>query len=111
MDNDYHCIAQSWYDAYKEVIIVSLSHAVVKPHAVMVKIIYTSVTGAAMLAIGITVTITVLAEQDLIVLWRKDHVFIIPWPFIIVHHPIRRVFYRWNCTSYYHDRPEDYIED
>lgn len=48
-------------DADQEMDVVALTYAVVKPHAVVIELVYASVTGSAMLAVCIAVAIAELA--------------------------------------------------
>jgi hypothetical protein len=65
-----------------------LTYAVVKPHAVMIEFIYTTIASFAVLAVGEAVAIAELTEQNFIVFWRKCHLFIMLRPFVVIDYSV-----------------------
>lgn len=62
MDDDDSCIAKGANDTDQKIVIVGFSHTIIKPHAVMVKFVDTSITCSTVLAVGQAVAVAVLAE-------------------------------------------------
>jgi hypothetical protein len=71
MHYHHQAIGESRDDAHHKISVIALSHTVIKPHAMMVEFIHTSVAGTTVLAICHTITLTVLAVQHFTIVRSK----------------------------------------
>lgn len=110
MDNDDKGIGEGGNDAYYKGCVISLSHTVIEPHAMMVEFVDTAIASSAMLATGHTVAIAVLAEEHFVVVWGKNDLFIVTSPLIIINHSVSWVSESSKTTTYHHHRPKYNVE-
>jgi hypothetical protein len=91
VNDDQKSIGKSRDDANEEILIVSISDAVVEPHAMVVEVIHAAIADLAVLAVSPTVAITMHAEKHLIVLWVEGCLAIVHRPLVTVDHSVSRV--------------------
>ena len=88
MHNNNNSKSKSRYDTHHKRSIITLSNAIVKPHTMMIKSTYTSITTSAVLARCYTITIAEFTVEYLVVLWCKCYLFVMTGPFIVVYQSI-----------------------
>ena len=76
MNNDYDCKPKSRHYTYQKRHIVPLTHTVIEPHAVVVEFVYTSIAGAAVLAVCHAVAITELTVENFVILWCEVYLLV-----------------------------------
>lgn len=84
-------ISKSGKEADKEWNVIAISHTVVKPHTMVIKVIHTTVTLSTVFTANQTVAITMQTEQDTLLVNFKPYLFVLLWPFVVIDHTICRV--------------------
>jgi hypothetical protein len=76
MCDECNSIAEGGNDANKEKFVVFISNAIVKPHAVVIEVIHTSVTNSTVLAGSHAIAVAVEAEEKLVIIGNERNGFI-----------------------------------
>jgi hypothetical protein len=101
---DYnHRICKGRHNAYHEIFIVALSNTIIKPNAMMIKLIHTSIANTAMFAVCHAVAVTVLTIQNFAIVRSKSYFFIMPRPFIMIDNTVSWIANGSDGTCYNHD--------
>jgi hypothetical protein len=103
-------IRESGDNAGQEMPIVSLPHAIIEPHTVMVEIIDAPIARATVLRIDPAVTIAKFAEENLVVFWGEGNLPIVPRPFVVIYHAVGRVDARCHACRHRHHQTEHNVQ-
>lgn len=66
MDDDNKTIGEGGYYADKKVLVITISHAIIEPHAVMVEVSDAAITDSAVLAGSPAITVAVCAIKNVL---------------------------------------------
>ena len=98
-------VCESGDNAGPEMPIISLPHAIIEPHTVMVEIIDAAIAHATVLRIDPTVTIAKFAEWNLVIFWGERNLPIVR-PFVVIYHAVGRVYARCQTGRHRHHQTE-----
>jgi ribonucleotide monophosphatase NagD (HAD superfamily) len=88
MHDDYSRIDEGSHNADHKQPIVTSPYAVIEPHTVMVKLVHAAVATAAVFAVGRTVAVAELAEENFAVVWSESNLAIVTRPFVEINYSV-----------------------